>query len=107
VRTDQRLQLESAAGQTALAREREDLFLAWGDADVGPGTAAPTCEEIEQDFLSLGYTVVAVPEMENSVLTLRAQIPEPTRRADNMDTLKWRRRRGPVRADAQVIHLQC
>src|ERR1700680_5070532 len=60
-----RAEIDAAADQTALTREREDLSL--------PGVIRPlgsshplrqTFEEIERIFLSLGYTVVAGPEME-------------------------------------------
>ncbi|MCU1343704.1 MAG: phenylalanyl-tRNA synthetase, alpha subunit, partial [Candidatus Acidoferrum typicum] len=60
-----RLEIEAAADQTALTREREDLSL--------PGVTRPlgsrhplrqTFEEIERIFLSLGFSVVAGPEME-------------------------------------------
>jgi phenylalanyl-tRNA synthetase alpha chain len=83
-----RLEIEAAADQTALAREREDLSL--------PGVTRPlgsrhplrqTFEEIERIFLSLGYTVVAGPEMETPYYNFEAlNIPEHHPARDNMDT---------------------
>jgi phenylalanyl-tRNA synthetase alpha chain len=83
-----RTAIESAADQTALAREREDLSL--------PGVARPigsrhpltqTFEEIERIFLSLGYTVVSGPEMETPYYNFEAlNIPEHHPARDNMDT---------------------
>jgi phenylalanyl-tRNA synthetase alpha chain len=84
----QRLAIESAADQTALAREHEDLSL--------PGVLRPlgsrhplrqTFEEIERIFVSLGYTVVAGPEMETPYYNFEAlNIPEHHPARDNMDT---------------------
>ena len=83
-----RLEIEVAADQTALAREREDLSL--------PGVTRPlgsrhplrqTFEEIERIFLSLGYTVVGGPEMETPYYNFEAlNIPEHHPARDNMDT---------------------
>jgi phenylalanyl-tRNA synthetase alpha chain len=83
-----RVAIESAADQTALAREREDLSL--------PGVIRPigsrhplrqTFEEIERIFLSLGYTVVSGPEMETPYYNFEAlNIPEHHPARDNMDT---------------------
>ena len=83
-----RADLEAVADQTALAREREDLSL--------PGVVRPvgsrhplrqTFEEIERIFLSLGYTVVAGPEMETPYYNFEAlNIPEHHPARDNMDT---------------------
>jgi phenylalanyl-tRNA synthetase alpha chain len=88
VRSDQRSVLEAAADQTAVAREREDLSL--------PGVTRPTgsrhplrqtFEEIERIFLSLGYSVVAGPEMETPYYNFEAlNIPEHHPARDNMDT---------------------
>jgi phenylalanyl-tRNA synthetase alpha chain len=88
IRSEQQAALESAADQTAQAREREDLSL--------PGVMRPlgsrhplrqTFEEIEQIFLSLGYTVVAGPEMETPYYNFEAlNIPEHHPARDNMDT---------------------
>jgi phenylalanyl-tRNA synthetase alpha chain len=80
--------IEAAAEQTALAGEREDLSL--------PGVIRPlgsrhplrqTFEEIERIFLSLGYSVVAGPEMETPYYNFEAlNIPEHHPARDNMDT---------------------
>jgi phenylalanyl-tRNA synthetase alpha chain len=80
--------IEASAEQTALAREREDLSL--------PGVVRPlgsrhplrqTFEEIERIFLSLGYSVVAGPEMETTYYNFEAlNIPEHHPARDNMDT---------------------
>jgi phenylalanyl-tRNA synthetase alpha chain len=88
VRSEQQAVLESAADQTALARDREDLSL--------PGVMRPigsrhplrqTFEEIEKIFLSLGYTVVTGPEMETPYYNFEAlNIPEHHPARDNMDT---------------------
>jgi phenylalanyl-tRNA synthetase alpha chain len=83
-----RAAIEAAAEKTALAREREDLSL--------PGVVRPlgsrhplrqTFEEIERIFLSLGYSVVAGPEMETPYYNFEAlNIPEHHPARDNMDT---------------------
>jgi phenylalanyl-tRNA synthetase alpha chain len=83
-----RAALEAAAEQAALARERQDLSL--------PGVVRPigsrhplrqTLEEIERIFLSLGYSVVAGPEMETPYYNFEAlNIPEHHPARDNMDT---------------------
>jgi len=83
-----RTAIEAAAEQTALAREREDLSL--------PGVLRPlgsrhplrqTFEQIERIFLSLGYSVVAGPEMETPYYNFEAlNIPEHHPARDNMDT---------------------
>jgi phenylalanyl-tRNA synthetase alpha chain len=88
VRSEQQAALESAADKTALTRDREDLSL--------PGVIRPlgsrhplgrTFEEIERIFLSLGYTVVAGPEMETPYYNFEAlNIPEHHPARDNMDT---------------------
>jgi phenylalanyl-tRNA synthetase alpha chain len=83
-----RAAIEAAAEQTAFAHEREDLSL--------PGVVRPlgsrhplsqTFEEIERIFLSLGYSVVAGPEMETPYYNFEAlNIPEHHPARDNMDT---------------------
>jgi len=80
--------IQAASDQAALAREREDLSL--------PGVVRPlgsrhplrqTFEEIERIFLSLGYSVVAGPEMETPYYNFEAlNIPEHHPARDNMDT---------------------
>jgi phenylalanyl-tRNA synthetase alpha chain len=74
--------------KAARARAREDLSL--------PGVVRPfgsrhplrqTFEEIERIFLSLGYSVVAGPEMETPYYNFEAlNIPEHHPARDNMDT---------------------
>jgi phenylalanyl-tRNA synthetase alpha chain len=91
-----RVAIETAAEQTALAREREDLSL--------PGVVRPlgsrhplrqTFEEIERIFLSLGYSVVAGPEMETPYYNFEAlNIPEHHPARDNMDTFYMAAPRG-------------
>ena len=83
-----RLAIEAAADQASLAREREDLSL---PGVIRPlGTRHPlrqTFEEIEKIFLSLGYSVVAGPEMETPYYNFEAlNIPEHHPARDNMDT---------------------
>jgi phenylalanyl-tRNA synthetase alpha chain len=83
-----RAAIEASAEQTVLARVREDLSL--------PGVVRPlgsrhplrqTFEEIERIFLSLGYSVVAGPEMETPYYNFEAlNIPEHHPARDNMDT---------------------
>jgi len=83
-----RMAIEAASDQGALAREREDLSL--------PGVMRPlgsrhplrqTFEDIERIFLSLGYTVVAGPEIETPYYNFEAlNIPEHHPARDNMDT---------------------
>jgi phenylalanyl-tRNA synthetase alpha chain len=85
---ERRSAIQAAADQAALLREREDLSL--------PGVARPlgsrhplrqTFEEIERIFLSLGYSVVAGPEMETPYYNFEAlNIPEHHPARDNMDT---------------------
>src|SRR5580700_7134238 len=83
-----RVTLEAAADRAALAREREDLSLPGVMRPVG--TSHPlrqTFEEIERIFLSLGYSVVAGPEMETPYYNFEAlNIPEHHPARDNMDT---------------------
>jgi phenylalanyl-tRNA synthetase alpha chain len=85
---ERRAAIQAAADQAALARERKDLSL--------PGVVRPigsrhplrqTFEEIERIFLSLGYSVVAGPEMETPYYNFEAlNIPEHHPARDNMDT---------------------
>jgi phenylalanyl-tRNA synthetase alpha chain len=84
----QRLAIEAAADQAALEREREDLSLPGVIRALG--TRHPlrqTFEKIEKIFLSLGYSVVAGPEMETPYYNFEAlNIPEHHPARDNMDT---------------------
>jgi len=83
-----RLAIEAAADQASLTREREDLSLPGVMRALG--TRHPlrqTFEEIEKIFLSLGYSVVAGPEMETPYYNFEAlNIPEHHPARDNMDT---------------------
>jgi phenylalanyl-tRNA synthetase alpha chain len=83
-----RLAIESAADQTASAREREDLSLPGVIRALGSRhPLRQTFEEIERIFLSLGYTVVSGPEMETPYYNFEAlNIPEHHPARDNMDT---------------------
>ena len=83
-----RTAIEAAADQAVLAGNSEDLSL--------PGVIRPlgsrhplrqTLEEIEGIFFSLGYSVVAGPEMETPYYNFEAlNIPEHHPARDNMDT---------------------
>ncbi len=85
---EQRLAVESAADETAIARERVDLSL--------PGVARPigsrhlirqTFAEIERIFLSIGFQVVEGPEIETPYYNFEAlNIPEHHPARDTMDT---------------------
>src|SRR5579862_2885272 len=85
---EQRLAVESAADETALARERVDLSL--------PGVARPigsrhlirqTFAEIERIFLSIGFQVVEGPEIETPYYNFEAlNIPDHHPARDTMDT---------------------
>jgi phenylalanyl-tRNA synthetase alpha chain len=83
-----RLAAEAAAEQSALARERIDLSLPGVRRPVG--TRHPvrqTFDEIEKIFLSMGYSVVAGPEIETPYYNFEAlNIPEYHPARDNMDT---------------------
>jgi phenylalanyl-tRNA synthetase alpha chain len=83
-----RLSIEAAAEQSARAREREDLSLPGVIRALG--TSHPlrqTFEQIERIFFSLGYSVVAGPEMETPYYNFEAlNIPEHHPARDNMDT---------------------
>jgi len=83
-----RTDLEAAAEQAALAREREDLSLPGVKRPLGSRhPLTQTFEEIERIFLSLGYSVVAGPEIETPYYNFEAlNIPEHHPARDNMDT---------------------
>jgi len=89
--------LESAADQRRL-RASAKIFPCLGDAAVGSRhPLRQTFEEIERIFLSLGYTVVAGPEMELRTTTSSAQYPSTTGARDNMDTFYMATPPGPAR----------
>jgi phenylalanyl-tRNA synthetase alpha chain len=83
-----RATLEAEAEWAALSREREDLSLPGVMRALGSRhPLTQTFEEIERIFLSLGYTVVAGPEMETPYYNFEAlNIPEHHPARDNMDT---------------------
>ncbi len=83
-----RTAIEAAAESTASAREREDLSLPGVVRALGSRhPLRQTFEEIEKIFLSLGYSVVAGPEMETPYYNFEAlNIPEHHPARDNMDT---------------------
>jgi phenylalanyl-tRNA synthetase alpha chain len=83
-----RAAVEAAAERATLERERVDLSLPGVVRELGTRhLLRQTFDEIEQIFLSLGYTVVEGPEIETPYYNFEAlNIPEhhPTR--DTMDT---------------------
>src|ERR1700674_5591380 len=83
-----RAETDAAADQTALAREREALSLPGVTRPLGSShPLRETFEAIERIFLSLGYSVVAGPEMETPYYNFEAlNIPEHHPARDNMDT---------------------
>jgi phenylalanyl-tRNA synthetase alpha chain len=83
-----RVAIEAAGDQSALEREREDLSLPGATRPLGSRhPLRQTFEEIERIFLSLGYSVVAGPEMETPYYNFEAlNIPEHHPARDNMDT---------------------
>jgi phenylalanyl-tRNA synthetase alpha chain len=83
-----RAAIEAAAESAANAREREDLSLPGVIRALGSRhPLRQTFEEIERIFLSLGYSVVAGPEMETPYYNFEAlNIPEHHPARDNMDT---------------------
>jgi phenylalanyl-tRNA synthetase alpha chain len=85
---ERRAAIQAAADQAALAREQEDLSLPGVTRLLGSRhPLRQTFEEIERIFLSLGYSVVAGPEMETPYYNFEAlNIPEHHPARDNMDT---------------------
>jgi phenylalanyl-tRNA synthetase alpha chain len=85
---ERRLAIEAGADETSLARERVDLSL--------PGVVRPigsrhlirqVFQEIEDIFLSIGFSVVEGPEIETPYYNFEAlNIPEFHPVRDNMDT---------------------
>jgi len=88
VRLEQNAAIEAAGDSAANAREREDLSLPGVIRALGSRhPLRQTFEEIERIFLSLGYSVVAGPEMETPYYNFEAlNIPEHHPARDNMDT---------------------
>ena len=83
-----RAALEAEAELAVPVRDREDLSLPGVVRAVGSRhPLTQTFEEIERIFLSLGYSVVAGPEMETPYYNFEAlNIPEHHPARDNMDT---------------------
>ena len=83
-----RVEIEAAADRAALTREREDLSLPGVIRTLGSRhPLRQTFEEIERIILSLGYTVIAGPEIETPYYNFEAlNIPEHHPARDNMDT---------------------
>ena len=82
-------EVESAAEQAALLREREDLSLPGIAPRIGtPHILRQTIAELERIFLSLGYTTVSGPEIETPYYNFEAlNIPENHPAREMMDTL--------------------
>jgi phenylalanyl-tRNA synthetase alpha chain len=83
-----RAAIESGAGQTALARDRIDLSLPGVIRPVGSHhLLRQVFEEIEDIFVSIGFSVVEGPEMETPYYNFEAlNIPEHHPVRDDMDT---------------------
>jgi phenylalanyl-tRNA synthetase alpha chain len=83
-----RVAIESGAGQTALARDRIDLSLPGVIRPVGSHhLLRQVFEEIEDIFVSIGFSVVEGPEMETPYYNFEAlNIPEHHPVRDDMDT---------------------
>ncbi|HZS72505.1 MAG TPA: phenylalanine--tRNA ligase subunit alpha [Candidatus Acidoferrum sp.] len=83
-----RVAIESGAEQTALARDRIDLSLPGVIRPVGSHhLLRQVFEEIEDIFVSIGFSVVEGPEMETPYYNFEAlNIPEHHPVRDDMDT---------------------
>ena len=83
-----RLEIESAAEQSAAGRDKIDLSLPGVERAIGTRhLIRQTFEELQQIFLSIGFSVVAGPEMETPYYNFEAlNIPEYHPARDNMDT---------------------
>lgn len=79
---------EAAAEQARLARERFDLSLPGVERTLGTRhIVSQTFEELEEIFLSIGFSVVEGPEIETPYYNFEAlNIPEHHPARDNMDT---------------------
>src|SRR6202162_3624174 len=96
VRLEQNAAIEAVAESAANARDREDLSLPGVIRALGSRhPLRQTFEEIERIFLSLGYSVVAGPEVETPYYHFDAlNIPEHHPARDNMDTFYMATPRG-------------
>jgi phenylalanyl-tRNA synthetase alpha chain len=85
---ERRRAVEDAAAQRALASERVDLSLPGVERVLGARhLIRQTFAELEQIFLSIGYTVVEGPEIETPYYNFEAlNIPEHHPARDTMDT---------------------
>jgi phenylalanyl-tRNA synthetase alpha chain len=85
---EKRREIEAAAEQAALERERIDLSLPGVERPIGTRhLIRQTYEELFRIFLSIGYSIVEGPEMETPYYNFEAlNIPEHHPARDNMDT---------------------
>jgi phenylalanyl-tRNA synthetase alpha chain len=85
---ESRKALDSPAGQAAASRDHIDLSLPGVQRPLGSRhLISQTIDEIEQIFLSLGYTIVEGPEIETPYYNFEAlNIPEHHPVRDDMDT---------------------
>jgi phenylalanyl-tRNA synthetase alpha chain len=85
---ERRRAIEAGAEESAMARERVDLSLPGVMRPVGSRhPIRQTFDDIERIFLSMGYQVVAGPEIETPYYNFEAlNIPEHHPARDNMDT---------------------
>jgi phenylalanyl-tRNA synthetase alpha chain len=81
-------EIESAAEQSAAARDQIDLSLPGVERAIGTRhLIRQTYEELERIFLSIGFKVVEGPEIETPYYNFEAlNIPEHHPARDNMDT---------------------
>jgi len=85
---EKRKEIEAAAEQAAATRERVDLSLPGIERAIGTRhLIQQTFEELQQIFLSIGFSVVEGPEIETPYYNFEAlNIPEHHPARDNMDT---------------------
>jgi phenylalanyl-tRNA synthetase alpha chain len=93
---ERRRAIEAGAEESAMARERVDLSLPGVMRPVGSRhPIRQTFDEIEKIFLSMGYQVVAGPEIETPYYNFEAlNIPEHHPARDNMDTFYMETQKG-------------
>ncbi len=85
---EKRREIEAAADEAAMARDRIDLSLPGVERAIGTRhIIRQTYEELERIFLSIGFSVVEGPEIETPYYNFEAlNIPEHHPARDNMDT---------------------
>ncbi|MGP8157447.1 MAG: phenylalanine--tRNA ligase subunit alpha [Candidatus Acidiferrales bacterium] len=85
---ERRKEIEAAADSSAAARDQIDLSLPGIERAIGTRhLIRQTFEELERIFLSIGFSVVAGPEIEIPYYNFEAlNIPEHHPARDNMDT---------------------